>query len=445
MLDRLPPQNLEAEQGVLGSILQQNETMHDVALILAVDDFYRDAHQVVYKAILGLYDAGKAIDGITLADELTRLGKLEDVGGIEAIADIQNSVPHAANASYYAEIVRQKSISRQLIEAANEMLQEGYSNNFTAEQLLETSERRIFQIADKDAGGETYDAAQAMREVIAAMDRRAYGEFAGISSGLSDLDDVTNGFRPENLIIVAGRPGMGKSALAMNIAEHNAVYHQIPVLFVSLEMSLVELGDRLAASVSGVDSYRIRRGIADESEMRRFRSATETISRAPLFIDVSAGRNVTQIAANARRYKARKGIKLMIVDLLNEIDGDDSRASRREQLASISRRLKSLTRELSIPIIAVAQLNRDPSNREGNRPRMSDLKETGEFEQNAHLVILLHRPEYYKPGDQRGQAVIIVDKNRNGPSGDVNVMFHKQLTRFECIVPMPECNGHAPY
>ena len=438
---RLPPQNLEAEQGVLGSILQQNEVLHEVVPILSADDFYRDTHQIVFKAIRDLYDLGKAVDGITLADELTRRDQLDAVGGAEALADIQNSVPHAANAKYYAEIVRQKSIARQLIEAANEILHEGYSNNFTAEQLLEAAERRVFQIAEDQTRGETVEIKDV---VIKAMDRivarsESRHPVTGVASGFFDLDDLTGGFQPEQLVILAARPSMGKTAFALNMCDHATVDLKTPALFVSLEMGQLELAERLLCARSRVDGHKLRTGQnMGTREISQLSKGFDDLRVAPLFIDDTPARNMLQITANARRLKLRANLGMVMVDYIQLIDSDESRDSRQEQIAKISRRLKALSRELKVPVIALSQLNRAVENREDRRPRMADLRESGAIEQDADIVLLLHRPDYYDPNDQPGTAEVIIAKNRNGATGSVKLTFLKNFTRFENLSNLAE-------
>jgi replicative DNA helicase len=439
--DRLPPQNLEAEQGVLGSILQENDVLHDVVPLVTVDDFYRDSHQIIFRAIRDLYDLRKAVDGITLADELARRGELQAVGGAEGLAEIQNSVPHAANARYYAEIVRQKSIARQLIEGANEILREGYSNSYTAEQLLESAERRVFAIAEDQVKGETVELKDV---VVKAMDRivtRSEPDhpITGIDTAFHDLDDVTCGFQPNQLIIVAARPSMGKTAFALNVCDHVVVDLRKPVLFVSLEMGDMELAERLICARSRIDGHKLRTGQKlGTREMIQMSKAFEELRDAPLFIDSTPARNMLQITANARRLKMRADLKMVVVDYIQLIDTENTRDSRQEQIAKISRRLKLLARDLEVPVIALSQLNRAVENREDRRPRMADLRESGAIEQDADMVLLLHRPDYYDPNDQPGIAEVIVAKNRNGATDNVKLTFLKNCTRFENLANVAE-------
>lgn len=434
LAERLPPQNLEAEQGVLGSILLDNDVLHEVVPLLTVDDFYRDSHQIVYRAVRDLYDLGRAIDAITLADELTRRDEMNAVGGIEFLAEIVNSVPHAANAKYYADIVRQKSISRKLIGSANEILRDGYSNNFTAEQLLEGAEKRIFEIAEDQTKGDTVELKDV---VVKAMDRiiersESRHPISGVASGFLDLDGVTGGFQPDQLIILAARPSMGKTAFALNICDHAAVELKTPVLFVSLEMGQLELAERLICARSRVDGHKLRTGQnMGTREISQLSRGYDELRSAPMFIDDTPARNVLQITANARRLKMRANLGMIMVDYIQLIDSDNSRDSRQEQIAKISRRLKTLARELHIPVVALSQLNRAVENREDRRPRMADLRESGAIEQDADMVLLLHRPDYYDQNDQPGVAEVIIAKNRNGATDNVKLTFLKTITRFE--------------
>jgi replicative DNA helicase len=452
LADHLPPQNLEAERSVLGGILLDNEVLHDVIGFLGVEDFYRDAHQVIYRAIRDLYDLGKAVDAVTLADELTRRDQYKQIGGDEMLLEIAGSVPHAANAKYHAEIVRQKSISRQLIQSATEIIRDGYSNMFTSGQLLESAEQKIFTIAEDQIKGETHEIKQVLEKAMTLISKRAEEKHpvTGVASGFHDLDDYTNGFHSDQLIIVAARPSMGKTALMLNICDHAAIAQPqpIPVLIVSLEMGNHEIGERLLCSRSRVDGHKLRTGHGlDYRELNKLAKAYHEMERAPIFIDDTPARNMLQITATARRLKLRKGLGMVVVDYIQLIDAEDSRDSRQEQIAKISRRLKTLARELHVPVVALSQLNRAVESREDRRPRMADLRESGAIEQDADLVLLLHRPEYYDPNQEPGIAEVIVAKNRNGPTGSVKLTFLKNLTRFDNLsqIAEPLIDEGTPY
>ncbi len=441
--DRLPPQHLEAERGVLGSILLDNEVLHDIVVFLRAEDFYRDAHQVMFAAIRKLYDQNKGIDAVTLAEELKLRGQFDQIGGDETLADIVTSVPIAANGKYYAEIVKQKATVRQIIESSNENIRDGYSNQFTAQALLDTAERRIFAIAEDQVRGETLELEEVVKTAMDLIALRAESgghAVTGLATGLFDLDEMTGGFHPGQLIIVAARPSMGKTALALNIVDHAGVNLQVPALFVSLEMGHIEIGERLLCARSRVDGSKLRTGMGlGIDQMRQLGKAySEMCKSGKIFIDDTPARNVMQIAASARRIKRRNQIGLLVVDYIQLVDSDDSRESRQEQIAKISRRLKTLARDLKVPVIALSQLNRAVESREDKRPRMADLRESGAIEQDADMVLLLHRPEYYDNNDQPGIAELIVAKNRNGPVGTVKLAFLKNLTRFDNLSAVAE-------
>ncbi len=439
--DRLPPQNLEAEQGVLGGILLDNEVLHEVIPILKVEDFYRDNHQIIFRSIRELYDQGKPVDLIILSEELRRREELERVGGDEILVQLVTSVPHAANARYHAEIVRAKALVRNLIQSANDIIRTGYADNLTANEQLQAAERRIFEIAEEQVSGETVEIKDVVTQAMARISARAEAKhpISGVPTGYYELDDMTSGFQGAQLIILAARPSMGKTAIALNICEHVAVDNKIGVLFVSLEMGQLELAERLLCGRARVDGHKLRTGQnLGHRELQMLGKGYDQLQTAPLFLDDTPTRNMLQITANARRLKLRKGLGMVVVDYIQLIDSEESRDSRQEQIAKISRRLKTLARELNVPVIALSQLNRAVENREDRRPRMADLRESGAIEQDADLVLLLHRPEYYDPNDQPGIAELIVAKNRNGATGTVKMTFLKNFMRFENLAAVAE-------
>jgi replicative DNA helicase len=440
--DRLPPHNLEAERSVLGSVLLDNDVLHEVVPFLKPPHFYRDAHQVIYAAICDLYDKSKGIDAVTLAEELKRRDQFDQVGGDDILTEICESVPHAANGKYYAEIVREKATSRTLIESATEIIRDGYSNQFTADELLESAERKIFTIAQDQVSAEGLGIKDVLEQAMERIGGRATNRhpITGLASGLVDLDDITAGFQAGQLIVLAARPSMGKTALALNICDHVAVALGKPALFVSLEMGNIEIAERLLCARSGVDGHKLRSGVGmtNEDLILLGRAFTQLTAAGQIYIDDTPARNMLQITATARRLKLHKDISIVLVDYIQLVGSEDSRDSRQEQIAKISRRLKTLARELKVPVIALSQLNRAVEHREDRRPRMADLRESGAIEQDADMVLLLHRPEYYDPDDQPGIAELIVAKNRNGPVGNVNLTFLKKLTRFENLAAVAE-------
>jgi replicative DNA helicase len=450
LADRLPPQNLEAEKSLIGSVLWDNDILHDVVGMIGPDDFYRDTHQLIFAAIRDMYESRKGIDAVTLAEELEKRGQFEQVGGNEMLAEVTGIVPHAAHGKYYAEIVRQKSINRHLIEYATEIIHDGYSNEYTGEQLLEQAEKKIFSIAENQVRGDVVEIKDVLSQAMDRIMTRADTPHAvpGISSGFADLDDITWGFEPGQLIILAGRPSMGKTALALNIAEHVAISLKVPVLFVSLEMGHMEIAERLLSSRSRVDGHDLRtgKGVGNEQALKLARAFNE-LSQGQMLIDDTPSRNMLQIGASARRLRHRQNVGLILVDYIQLIDAEDGRDSRQEQIAKISRQLKTLARELPVPVIALSQLNRAVESREDRRPRMADLRESGAIEQDADMVLLIHRPEYYDSNDQPGVAELIVAKNRNGRTGSAKLMFHKQFTRFDnlAITVEPFDAGPRPF
>ena len=439
---RLPPCNLEAERSVLGSILLENDVLHDVVPFLRASDFYRDAHQVIYAAIRDLYDKGKGIDAVTLAEELKQRDQFEQVGGHDILTEIVESVPHAANGRYYAAIVKEKATNRQLIESAMEIIRDGYSNQFTAQELLESAERKVFQISEDHVRGDTLQINEMLNDAMERISRRAASVHAvsGVASGFIDLDEITWGFRPGQLIIVAARPSMGKTALTLNMCDHVAVNLRLPVLFVSLEMEHLEIVERLLSARARVDSHRLTTGMGLQyPQMKELsRAYSETAGGGPIFIDDTPTRTILQITAGARRLRMRKEIGLVVVDYIQLIKAHANYPNRYERMAEISSQLKGLARELKLPVIAVSQLSRSSEGREDRRPRMSDLRDSGTIEDDADVVLLLHRPEYYNANDQPGFAELIVAKNRNGPTESVKLTFLKDLMKFEDHSPIAE-------
>lgn len=435
MTDKLPPHNLEAEQGVLGSILLDNDALHDVAGLLEAGDFWRDVHQVLYRAIVGLYEAGQPADAVTVTAELERRGESDRVD-VDYLAEVIQGVPHAANAVYHAQIVREKAVARRLIAGCTETIQECYAAQQTAAELVDAAERRVFAVADSQVQNDVAVAADVAPETLRRIFSRAEGGHAltGLATGFEALDAMTSGLQPEQLVIVAARPSMGKTAFALNVAEHAALGLGRPVLVVSLEMGRHELMERTLCSRAHVDGSRVRsgRGLGRDDRGKLTR-AYERIVAAPLVIDDAPSRSVLQIMAAARRMKSRRGLSLIVVDYIQLVDTEPGRDNRQEQVAKISRRLKALAREVECPVVALSQLNRMVEAREDKRPRMADLRESGAIEQDADLVLLLHRPEYYDPDDQPGVAELIVAKNRNGATGTVRLAFRRRQTRFEGV------------
>ena len=441
---KLPPQNLEAEMGVLGSILLMHEAIDEVGDVLKADHFYADRHQKIFAAVMGLYENGiRGIDAVTLAEELDRRKELDEIGGVEYLGKILEAVPNAAHAKYYAKIVRDRWIQRSLAYACTEILEDCYSGSKDTDDVLSSAEQRVFGILEQQ---ETVEKMQLHDILMEAFDRiRARmelgGSISGLSSGFADLDSQLNGFQGSELIILAARPAMGKTALICNIAESVVADSKQPCLVFSLEMSKLELAERLLCIRAKVNGHRLRAGTIDEIEHEALMKAASELSEMPMFIDDQPGRSMPQIGAVARRLKRRFGLSIIIIDYLQLIEPEEKAAPREQQVALITRRLKYLSKELNVPVIALAQLNRGVELREDKRPRLADLRESGSIEQDADVVMFLHRPAAYDPEDRPGEADIIIAKNRHGPIGTVSLSWLSDSMRFGDLTRIHEPAG----
>ncbi len=439
------PANVDAERAVLGSILLKPDVCDDVALIVRPEDFHDEAHEILFRHLLDLHDGGKRVDATIVLERLRSKGDLERVGGAAAIADMLAAVPHAAHATHYAQIIRDKSMLRSLIDASTDILRDAYDSPDEPRELLARAESKIFEILEHRSSAEAKPIDAVLEDVMVRMDARMKHEHAlgGVETGFTDLDTLCGGLHNSELIILAARPSMGKTAFAMNIAEHVAIAARQPVLFVSLEMACLELADRLLCSSAQVNGHRLRNGTISQEDRRRLVQKSAEISSAPLFIDDTPGRTLTEIAAVARRLKRRQGLALVVIDYLQLIEPDNPRDPRQEQVARIARRLKMMSRELDIPVLCLAQLNRQAEVSRDNKPRLNHLRESGAIEQDADVVMFVHREEYYQTTDEdkervKGQAEIIIAKQRNGPIGDVKLLWQHDFTRFVNL-------EHRPY
>lgn len=445
VLDRQPPCNVQAECCVLGSILLLPDVCDDIALVLRPGDFYDDANRTLFDRMIRMHDAGKKIDATLLVEELKQDGAFADIGGSAYLARIAHSVPSAAHAVHYANIVREHALSRLLIDASTETLRDAYDSGRPSVELISQAEQRVFSILEGRSTSSVANLRDILHEAMDRLDARMKGEHLTgvVESGFTDLDYLLGGLHASELVILAARPAMGKTALALNIAENVAINQQIPVLFVSLEMSSLELGDRLLCSLARVNGRRVRNGTLSREDRLRLVEKAGQISEAPLFVDDSPARTVTEIAAAARRIKRRESqLGLIVIDYLQLIEPDNSADARQEQVAKIARRLKGLARELKVPVLCLAQLNRQAETTRDNRPRLSHLRESGAIEQDADVVMFVHREEYYLSKSERDQqqmeqvqtdaseAQLIVAKQRHGPVGDVDLLWHKEYTRF---------------
>ena len=436
---RLPPQNLDAERSVLGSILRDNTVLDDVVQIVRTPNFYTDAHQKIFDACVKMRDHGDAIDLVTLREYLAAQKQIEDVGGVTYLASLWDAAPTAANAVYYARIVRDKGLVRNLIHASTEILRDAYDQAAPATELLEGAERKIFDIAQMGVTGQYISLKDALDEAYRRIDvrvGRGPTSVSGVATGFIDLDEKTAGLQASELIIVAARPSVGKTAFSLNLVRNMIVQEQKTVFFVSLEQSRIELVERLLCSQGKVDSHRLRKGQLSADDMSRLVEAGDQLSSAKLFIDDSPAQGMLRITANARRLKMRHGLDIVFIDYLQLIEPENKRDSRQEQVGAISRRLKFLAKELEIPVVALAQVNRSSEDRQDHKPRLSDLRESGSIEQDADTVMLLHRPDA-EPGQQGETIDIIIAKQRNGPTDTVTLTFLKPFMRFENFAVEP--------
>ena len=434
LFGRVPPQNLEAEQAVLGCMLLEPDTVGLVLEELKKDDFYSVEHQLIYEAMMKLFDAGGAIDALTVREQLKNDNVLDRVGGAETLANLTETVPSAANAVHYARIVRDRSVLRVLITTSTAILRDAYEERFGPKELLDRAEQAMFEVAGKH----TSQTADAIRDVLKTTFRTIdelharKGRLRGLATGFYDLDDLTTGLHGSELVILAARPSIGKTTFALNVARHAAVEEEIPVLIFNMEMSKEQLAQNMLCSEARVDAQQIRKGLLDDQQFSMLTTAAGRLSEAAIFIDDSAALGVLEVKAKARRMKAQHNIGLIVVDYLQLMD-TPVRDNRALEVAELSRGLKQLSRELDVPVLALSQLNRGPEQREDHRPRNSDLRESGALEQDADVVLFLHREEYYQPNNPefKNKAEVIVSKQRNGPTGTVHLQFQGSILRFQ--------------
>ncbi|MGH9159895.1 MAG: replicative DNA helicase [Vicinamibacteraceae bacterium] len=436
-LDRALPHNLEAERSVLGAVLLRNEAINQAVELLRPEDFFREAHRRVFERMIYLSERVQAIDAVTLANELDRSGDLQEVGGPAYLMRLVDGVPRSTNIEYYARIVKEKSILRRLIFASNAILQEAYDAERDPSEILDEAERRIFEIADNRLGTGFVPLRELVHGSFATLEKlqSQKGLLTGVPSGFTDLDEMSAGFQPADLIIVAARPSMGKTSLVLNIAQHVGTKTDMTVGFFSLEMSKEALFTRLLTSEARIDAHRFRTGHLAEKDWAMLAQAVNTLADARVFIDDTAAIGVLEMRAKARRLKAEHGLHLLIVDYIQLMQARGRVENRQQELSQISRSLKGLAKELDVPILALSQLSRAPETRSDRRPQLSDLRESGALEQDADLVVFIYREEFYErentPQEEQGIAEIIVGKQRNGPTGRVKLAFIKELTRFE--------------
>jgi len=446
---KLPPNSVEAEQSVLGGLLLENESLDKIADILNQADFYRHDHRLIYTHIAKLIDQNRPADIVTVAESLENSAELSSVGGIAYLGALAQNTPTAANIRRYAEIVRERSIMRKLVEVGSGIAESAYNpQGRDAQQLLDEAEAKIFQIAESgNRGNQGFVNIQTLLPQVAdridfLYQRENQGSVTGIPTGFDDLDERTSGFQPGDLIIVAGRPSMGKTAFSLNIAENVALDSKKPVAVFSMEMGATQLATRMIGSVGRLDQHRMRNGNLEDEDWVRLTTALGKLNDAPIFIDEGAGLSSFDVRARARRlHRQTGGLGLIVVDYLQLMAGTSGRASenRATEISEISRSLKSLAKELNVPVVALSQLNRSVEQRPDKRPVMSDLRESGAIEQDADLILFIYRDEVYNPdSEDKGMAEIIIAKQRNGPIGRIRLTFLGQHTRFENFA-----SGHA--
>ncbi|HEC03691.1 MAG TPA: replicative DNA helicase [Phycisphaerales bacterium] len=435
---RTMPESLSAEAAVLGSMLIDPECIGDVVEFVERDSFYRMEHRHIFDALISLYEKnqGVGIDAVLLRDELARKNALEDAGGVEYIARILDSVPSSANVVYYSKVVKDKMLLRELIATAGSILDRAYDQTGEAGEVLDEAEAKMFAITDRNVTV----GASALKDLVVRsfelIEGRQGTHVTGLDTGYYELNDMTCGLQNGEMIIVAGRPSMGKTSLALNIAEHLGLVEKTPIAIFSLEMGKQQLAERFLCSISGIDSQNVRRGLLNDEHYKKLADACAELSESNIFIDDTSTLTPLELRARARRLKSKHDIQCIFVDYLQLMHlGSGRTESRQQEITAISRYCKALARELDLPVVVLSQLNRAAEGREGHKPRMSDLRESGSIEQDADVIMLLHREDYYHRGEQdyepNNTAELIVAKQRNGPTGTVKLTFMEKTTRFE--------------
>jgi replicative DNA helicase len=433
---RSMPESLAAEAAVLGSMIIDPECIGQVVEELSSEAFYRTEHRIIFEALVALYEQNRGVDGVLLRNELEKRKQIEEIGDVEYLAKIVDSVPSSANVMYYAGIVKDKMLLREIIVAASEILDDAYSQRGEPSETLDEAERKVFAVTDKKIRGTAVALKDLVSQAYELIEKREGSHVTGLASGYYELDELTCGLQNGEMVIIAGRPSMGKTSLALNLAEHIGLIERIPVAVFSLEMGRQQLAERFLCSISSVDSQKVRRGLLSEESYEKLVRACGELSEAAIYIDDTSTLTPLELRAKARRLKSLHGIRCIIVDYLQLMHLGTSRVeSRQQEITTISRYVKALARELNIPVVVLSQLNRAPEGREGHRPRMSDLRESGSIEQDADVVILLHREDYYRRSEPDyepdNKAELIIAKQRNGPTGRVELIFRERITRFE--------------
>jgi replicative DNA helicase len=441
LAQRLPPQSLEAEVSVLGGILLENEALSRVLEVIREGDFYRESHRKIFSAILELFERSEPADLITLSEVLKKRAAFEEVGGIEYLNSLVNSVPTAANISYYAKIIKEKSILRKLINRATEIVSQGYGDAGNVDDFLDRAEHSIFEISEDRVRPSFYPIKDIIKASFKTIEKlyEKHQLITGVPTGFTRLDELTSGLQPSELIIIAGRPSMGKTAFALNIAQHAAIEAHVPAAVFSLEMAKEQLALRMLCSEAKVDAHRLRGGFLSESDWPKLTRAAGNLSEAPIFIDDTPGLTALEMRAKSRRLRAERNLGLIIVDYLQLMRGRADSDTREQEISDISRSLKALAKELNVPVVALSQLNRRVEERGDKHPQLADLRESGAIEQDADVIIFLYREEVYnKSEDKKGKAEIIIGKQRNGPTDKFELAFLDKYTCFENLSSLSE-------
>ena len=438
VLERSLPSSVDAERSLLGSVLVNNENYYRIVEFLRPEDFYLDSHRVIFRNMTGLMENSRAIDLITLQDELLRDASLESAGGIGYLSGLLEGIPYLTNIEHYIDIVRDKSLLRQMINSASKVISECFDQAEPADAILDQAEQALFNLSEhRTKSG--FVSVRDMEEDTQKLLTKLYEDkemITGVATGFTDLDRMTSGFQPGDLVILAARPSMGKTALALNVAQYVALKKGLPVGIFSLEMSKQQLLMRFLCAESLVDAHKVRTGYIGKDDFRQLIDALASVTRAPLYIDDSSSLTIMEMRAKARRLKAEHGLSLLIVDYLQLMSGYGRVENRVQEISGISRGLKALAKELEVPVVALSQLSRAPEQRQGDhRPQLSDLRESGSIEQDADVVLFIYREEVYKRDEENeGKADLIISKQRNGPIGNVKLAFLKQYTKFETLL-----------
>lgn len=437
--ERTPPHDLLAEQSALGGMLLSKDAVADVVEVVRGTDFYIPKHEIIYDAILSLYSHGEPTDVITVTDELTKLGELSRAGGAEYLHTLTSLVPTAANAGYYANIVTEKALLRRLVEAGTRITQMGYKAEGEVLDLVNNAQAEIYSVTGAQEAEDYVPLTEAVTVAIDEIEAAKHkdGSMTGVPTGFSELDELTNGLHPGQMVIVAARPALGKSTLALDFARAAAIKHDMPTIFFSLEMGRSEIAMRLLSAEATVPLQHMRKGTVDNRDWTTIAATRGRINDAPLYIDDSPNMTLVEIRAKCRRLKQRVGLKMVVIDYLQLMTSGKRVESRQQEVSEFSRALKLLAKELQVPVIALSQLNRGPEQRADKLPALSDLRESGSIEQDADMVILLHRESAYEKDNPRaGEADLIVAKHRNGPTKTVTVAFQGMYSRFADMAPM---------